>query len=187
MKRINGKWHFVLLIVAGTAGCFDTREPAPPGQSGLDFEPATVPSIVISNLKNSIAEKSIDNYMRNFSDPFLFVASAEASSTYPNVRDWTYEDERGYFQNLVAKADGFSALTLTPIDSTTGPTETSYTYEYVLTFEHTDHETFPTTAMGNLQFVLEPDASNIWFITNWSDFSTSSEITWSSFKGKFGN
>ena len=182
-----------LMLLAPACGLFDPREPEPPAQGGLDFVPATVPSVVLSNLRSSIAQKNIDNYMRNFSDetvtgrPFIFIPSVEASSVYPNVRDWTYANEREYFQNLVAKADGFSSLTLTPRDSVIGANEASYNLDYELVFQHTDAATFPTMATGNLQFNLAPDGANIWTIYAWSDFSNSEEITWSAFKGRFGN
>lgn len=174
-------------------GLFEPRVPEEPDQGGFDFVPATVPSLVISNLKSSISQKNIDNYMRSFSDqavtgrPFLFIPSVEASSVYPNVREWTFMNEREYFQNLVAKADGFSSLTLTARDSVIGATEASYNFDYVLLFQHTDAATFSTTATGNLQFVLAPDQSNVWTIFSWNDFSTSSDISWSAFKGRFGN
>jgi len=184
----------VALSISGiNCGLFDTRDPEPPDQSGLDYVPATVPSIVISNLLSAIAQKNVDNYMRNFGDPvvtgrpFLFIPSTEASTVYPSVREWTYANEREYFQNLVAKADGFSSLTLTAQDSVVGPSETTYNFDYVFSFQHTDAATFPTSAAGNLQFVLAPDQTNTWTIFAWSDFSTSPDITWSSFKGKFGN
>jgi hypothetical protein len=176
-------------------GCslFETREPEPPGQSGFDFVPATVPSIVISNLQSAVAQKNIDNYMRNFSDPaliavgFEFIPSTEASTVYPNIQQWTYDDERAYFQNLVAKANGVSQLTLTAKDSLISATNATYSFDYILSFQHTDAATFPTVAQGNLQFDLAPDAGNIWTIYRWIDFNTTPEITWSSFKGKFGN
>ena len=101
---------YAAILALSGCGLFDPRDAEDPGQTGFDFVPATVPSIVIANLQNSIAQKNIDNYERNFSDPsmtgipFLFIPSVEASSIYPNVREWTYSDERGYFQNLVAKA-----------------------------------------------------------------------------------
>ncbi|MDH4069289.1 MAG: hypothetical protein OEV30_02580 [Ignavibacteria bacterium] len=185
----------VLLCSLAVWGCglFEPRDPEAPDQGGLDFVPATVPSVVISNLRNSIAQKNSDNYVRNFSDPaatgrpFVFTPSVEASSVYPNVREWTFMNEREYFQNLVAKADGFSSLTLTARDSVIGATEASYNYDYVLLFQHTDAATFPTTATGNLQFVLAPDAGNVWTIFSWNDFSTSEDVTWSAFKGRFGN
>jgi len=183
----------VALCTASGCGLFDPREPEPPEQSSFNNTPATVPSIVISNLLNAVAQKNVENYIRNFSDSsvtgraFVFVPSADASSTYPNVREWTYSDEKEYFQNLVAKADGFSTLTLTPNDSLIGTSEASYNFHYVLTFQHTDAATFPTSASGTLQFALAPDASNIWSINSWTDFNTSSDITWSAFKGRFGN
>lgn len=183
----------VVSLLGSGCGLFDPRDPELPAQSGLSFIPATVPSIVLSNLKNAIAQKSVENYIQNFSDPlaasleFSFTPSADASSTYPNVREWSYDDERAYFQNLVAKADGFSDLALTPKDSLLSATEASYNFDYVLTFQHTDAATFPTMARGNLQFNLAPDANNIWSIYQWIDFSTSPDVTWSAFKGKFGN
>ena len=187
------RWLAIGLVALFGCGLFEPRNPEPPGQTSLDYIPATVPGIVMSNLKNAIAQKNVDNYVRSFSDPavssvtFVFNPSADASSIYPNVREWTFADEREYFQNLVAKADGFSSLILTPKDSLIGGTEATYNFDYLLSFQHTDAATFPTTARGNLQFILAPDEANIWSIFSWSDFSTSAEITWSSFKGKFGN
>jgi hypothetical protein len=192
-SRLWGSYWLLLAIFFLSCGIFEPRDPEPPEQSSFNFTPATVPSIVLSNLKNAVSQKNVENYIRNFSDSavtgraFVFVPSADASGIYPNVREWTYADERGYFQNLVAKADGFSTLSLTAKDSLIGASQATYNLDYLLTFQHTDAATFPTTASGTLQFVLAPDAGNIWSIYHWSDFSNSSEITWSSFKGKFGN
>ena len=192
-RIIGSALVFALLFSMAGCGLFEPRDPEPPGQSGLDYVPATVPSIVLSNLQAAIAQRKVDNYMRNFGDPavtgrpFVFIPSTEASTVYPNVREWTYANEREYFQNLVAKADGFSSLTLVARDSVIGPADATYNFDYVLSFQHTDAATFPTSASGNLQFILAPDATNIWYVFSWTDFSTSPEITWSSFKGKFGN
>jgi len=195
ITAVRLSFQFLLMLVLLQTGCglFDTRDPEQPDQGGLDYIPATVPSIALSNLVSAIAQKNVDNYMRNFGDPavtgrlFVFIPSPEASTVYPNVRAWTYANEREYFQNLVAKADGFSSLILTPRDSIIGPAEATYNFDYVFSFDHTDAATFPTTAVGNLQFILAPDPTNTWSIFSWSDFSTSPEITWSSFKGQFGN
>jgi len=193
MKHILFVFFLVCAALHTGCGLFDPREPEPPAQGGLNYVPATVPSLVMSNLRSAIAQKNIDNYMRNLSDetvtgrPFVFTPSVEASSVYPNVREWVFTDERDYFQNLVAKANGFSDLTLVPRDSVIGATLASYNYDYILVFQHTDAATFPTMATGNLQVELAPDAGNIWTIHSWSDFSTSDEITWSAFKGRFGN
>ncbi len=61
-----------------------------------------------------------------------------------------------------------------------------YSYDYTLMVEHTD-PAFPRTARGNLQFVLAPDRSNFWAIYRWIDYKTTGDVTWSLFKGKFGN
>ncbi|MCZ6777301.1 MAG: hypothetical protein O7D34_12755 [Ignavibacteria bacterium] len=178
-----------------TCNLFETREPEEPSQTSFNYVPATVPSIVLSNLQNAIAQKSIENYISNFSDSavtnrrFTFMGSPEASVQYPNIRSWSYTDEREYFQNLIANAiaNGFSSLLLTATDSSITADEANYDFDYIFTFEHTDPG-FPTnTARGHLQFIMATDQSGIWTIYQWSDSKTTEDITWSSFKGKFGN
>ena len=103
---------------------------------------------------------------------------------------WTVDQERTYFQNLVARASGkvnaYSNLLLTHRVVTVTGDSSVQTYDYTLTFEHTD-PSFPTVAIGNLQFVLGLDNNNAWVIYRWSDFKTTSDVTWSHFKGKFSN
>ncbi len=178
-----------------TCNLFETRDPEEPSESSFNYVPATVPSIVLSNLQNAIAQKSIENYMSNFSDStmtnrrFMFTPSPEASAQYPNIHSWSYTDEREYFQNLIANeiANGFSSLLLTATDSSITADEANYDFDYIFTFEHTDPG-FPTnTARGHLQFIMATDQSSIWTIYQWSDSKTTEDITWSSFKGKFGN
>ena len=177
-----------------TCNLFETRDPEEPSESSFNYVPATVPSIVLSNLQNAIAQKSIENYMSNFSDStvtnrrFTFTPSPEASAQYPNIRSWSYTDEREYFQNLIATAiaNGFSSLLLTAKDSLITPDEANYNFDYIFTFEHTDPG-FLTTAGGHLQFIMATDQSGIWTIYQWNDFETTADITWSSFKGKFSN
>jgi hypothetical protein len=177
-----------------TCNLFETRDPEEPSESSFNFVPATVPSIVLSNLQNAIAQKSIENYVSNFSDStvtnrrFMFIPSPEASAQYPNIRSWSYADEREYFENLIANAiaNGFSSLLLTAKDSLITPDEANYNFDYIFTFEHTEPG-FPTTARGNLQFTMATDERDIWTIYQWSDFKTTEDIAWSSFKGKFSN
>jgi hypothetical protein len=177
-----------------TCNLFETREPEEPSQTSFNYVPATVPNIVLSNLQNAIAQKSIENYMSNFSDSaltnrrFTFLPSPEAIAQYPNIRNWSYAQEREYYQNLIAKGvtSGFSSLLLTAKDSLITPDEANYNFDYIFTFEHTDPG-FPPTARGNLQFILGTDQNGIWTIYQWSDSRTTEDITWSSFKGKFGN
>lgn len=119
----------------------------------------------------------------------MFVPSPEGREQYAAVfSDWTAGDEQAYFRNLVARGvtNGFSNLFLVPRDSVITADSVIYSFDYTFTFEHTEPG-FPVTARGNLQFTLVPDANNFWAISRWSDFKTATDITWSLFKGKFGN
>lgn len=181
------------------AGCnlFEPRDPEAPSQTSDSFIPATDPDVVIENLQNAIAQKNSVNYIRCFADPsrtsrpFQFSPSPDAGSRYASVfAYWTVEQEKTYFQNLVArttgKANAFSNLLLTHRVVTLTADSAIQSYDYTLTFEHTD-PSFPTVATGNLQFVLGLDNNNAWVIYRWSDFKTTSDVTWSHFKGKFSN
>ena len=181
-------------IIVGSCSLLDTREPEQPSQSSDDFLPPTTPESVISNLENSIAQKNIQNYIHCFADPsrtahaFTFVPSAEAAAQYPSVLNlWTYAEEQSYMSNLISMAmpGGFSSLLLTPRSSVISADSVVYSYDYLLTFQHTQSG-FPASARGNLQFTIGVDNSN-WSIFRWSDFKTTTDITWSSFKGNFSN
>jgi len=192
-------WSRLLIAVCALllplrCSLFEPREPEPPTQSSFDYRPPTVPSIVISNLQNAVAQKNSANYISCFADPvktkraFAFVPSAEASAQYPGLlADWTVADELSYFQNLVAKSapNGFSSLLLTPKSSVVTADSVIYSFDYTLTFEHTESG-FPTIARGTLQFSIGTD-NNFWTIYRWSDFKTTTDITWSLVKGKFSN
>ncbi|MEK9137717.1 MAG: hypothetical protein AAB393_11395 [Bacteroidota bacterium] len=186
----------VLILTMGLIGCnlFEPREPEQPSQSSSDFRPPTTPEIVIANLQSSIAQKNIQNYINCFADPararrgFFFVPSPEASAQYPSVLSaWTYAEEHAYMQNLISKAapNGFSSLLLTRRSSVVSADSVVWSYDYVFTFQHTEAG-FPSTARGNLQFTLGVDNST-WSIYTWSDFKTTPDVTWSSFKGRFSN
>ncbi len=190
----------VLLVLClpaacGSCGIFETRTPQEPSQSSLNYSPPTDPTIVISNLESAIDDKNVANYISCFSDAaktgraFTFTPSADAVAQYPSIlNSWTYGEEQAYFQNLVSRSPttAFSSLVLTLKSSVITSDSVVYNYDYTFTFDHTDPG-FPKTARGNLQFTIVPDNTNFWSICTWSDFKTTSDITWSYFKGRFSN
>jgi hypothetical protein len=189
--------RIVVLVLMLTEGCglFGPRDPEPPNQSSLNFLPPTEPSIVVTNLVSAIDQKNVQNYVSCFSDPskggrpYVFIPSAEGSSQYGSaLNGWTVAQEQSYFQNLVAKSpsSAFSSLALSSKDSLVTSDSVVYGYHYVFTFEHSDPG-FPKISQGNLQFTIAPDKNNFWSISRWADFKTGTDITWSSFKGKFSN
>ncbi len=191
--------HAILLISVSIspAACslFETRSPEEPSQSGCDYRPPTAHGDVLINLQNAIAQKCVDTYSSCFADPsrtsrpYTFTPAAEASAQYPSVfTSWTFAEEQSYFRNLVARKrqNGFANLLLTPKDSVITADSVTYSFDYTLTFEHTETG-FPSTARGNFQLTLGTDNNNFWVIYRWIDFKTTDDISWSSFKGKFSD
>jgi hypothetical protein len=197
--RPSGGGTALLLLAAALLQCgcglFEPRSPEPPTQSGQTFLPATDPQIVISNMQSAIEQKSVPNYMLCLADPvtsvnpFLFVPSSEGAALYASLfRSWSTAEEQAYFQNLTTRTTpaSISKLDLTPTTSTLAADSALLEYDYTLTFENTVTG-FPSRASGHLQFELGRSSSNIWTIYRWTDFKTTSDITWSLFKGKFSN
>lgn len=183
---------FLLPVLALRCSLFEPREPEPPTESGLDFKPQTIASNVILNLQTAIVKKDVANYARCFADPasgsleYTFTPTTAALARYSALASWGFAEEETYFQNLVAKAipNGFTNLTFIARDSLVTTDSVTYNFDYTLIFEHTEAD-FPSTASGNLQFTVAQENSN-WAITRWIDFS-SSDVSWSSFKGRFSN
>ncbi|MGA9118412.1 MAG: hypothetical protein WB699_03515 [Bacteroidota bacterium] len=186
-----------LAIGLPACGLFQTRTPDAPTQPSDSFIPATDPDAVVQNLQSAIAEKSSVNYVRCLADPshakqpYQFIPSATAAATYSGVfAQWNVDDERQYFQNLVARTAGkptaFSNLVLAHKTILLSGDSTVVSYDYTFTFDHND-PSFPTVASGTMQLVLGPDNTNAWVIYRWTDFKTTNDITWSHFKGRFSN
>jgi hypothetical protein len=199
--RVPGRGAALLIIAAGFAalaggcGLFEPRSPEAPSQSSQTFLPATDPLIVITNLQSAVEQKSVPNYMACLADPlsggraFLFVPSSEGITQYSSLfRSWTPVEEQAYFQNLTTRTTSTSASRLDLTEKTRSLASDSafLEYDYTLTFENTVAG-FPSRASGSLQFSLQRSSSNIWTIYRWTDFKTTTDITWSLFKGKFSN
>lgn len=195
MKPAGGRsGSFLILLIAAVAcspscNIFETRDPEPPTQSGFQYLPRTFPSNVIYNLEVAVAQKDVAGYMACIAQQgFVFTPSARAAVTYaPVLNNWTYQQEQSYFENLVArrKPQSFSSLRITPTDSVISGDTRTYGCAYTFTFEHTD-TSFTQGVSGNLQFTLL-NMNSQWTITEWLDIESTSELTWSSFKGRFSN
>jgi hypothetical protein len=103
-------------------------------------------------------------------------------------RNWSTIEEQAYFQNLTTRTTttSMSKLDLTEKTSSLAADSAILEYDYTLTFENTVAG-FPSRSSGNLQFALQRSSSNIWTIYRWTDFKTTSDLSWSMFKGKFSN
>lgn len=185
----------IILVLLSLSGCgiFETRTPQPPGQSRTDFIPPTSPDIVISNLKSSISDQNVDNYVACLSDTsfggarFEFVPPVDVIGQYRSIFvDWSVNSERSYFNNLKVQTSGSATATLTlSSESMTFQGDSAiYNANYVLFWPH-KVAGIPQEARGNLQFFLGVDRNRNWSIYRWIDSRVGNNFTWSELKARF--
>ncbi|MBI5663244.1 MULTISPECIES: hypothetical protein [Ignavibacterium] len=186
---------FLLVIVFALNGCdlFTARDPEKPAENRSNFLPPKEPATVIENLKNSFIDKNSQNYIACFVDTifvnkqFVFMPSSEAASTYAFLtQDWGLDDERRYFNSVIAKVPKDFPMTLTLSDesysSLSGDTLV-YSANYFINIPHSSSE--PKNYSGNLQFNMIRDSRSDWSIYFWKDTRSSSLPSWSEMKGIF--
>ena len=99
----------IIILLVFLVGCdlFTNRDPEKPDSARSNYLPATTPDILFSNLKNSLQEKVLENYMSSFVDPsfisipFIFIPTSEAIVKFPALNGWNLDSERQYFNNLI--------------------------------------------------------------------------------------
>lgn len=174
---------------AGGCGLFEPRDPEPPSEGRLGFEPPLTREIVIANLQTAVSQKDLANYMRCLNNPsasplgFTFIPSVNVRNEFLT---WGWGDEEAYFRNLVgsAQAGEVPALSLpNPRWQQSGSDSAEFFADYVLTFRHT-RPGLPQVVRGTMQLYLFNDQS-FWRIIRWVDDRTDSDSTWSLLKRNF--
>ena len=177
---------------------FTTRDPEKPTQNNSTFIQPVTPDIVLENLKNSIAQNNIDNYVRSFVDSsssgtgtsstrsYIFIPSAEISAQYASVfSSWTSENERHYFQNLGQPLNGTPYLTFSETTTLVVSSDSVvYTMNYTFYFPHR-RTGITQSVQGNMQLYLGANSQRLWSIYRWQDNKTVSDSTWSYWKAVF--
>lgn len=189
--------HFSLLILLVTfIGCdiFKTREPENPVQSRNTWIPATTIDVLLDNFKNSLNERSTENYLRCLADSILtgksfeFIPSAESFANYSVIfLNWKIQSERIYFENLKSKLKDESGITLSLFNEDRGTIQgdsVNYSADYLLIVNHSI-ENLPREFNGHLQFTLVRDTKGEWSILRWKDIKRNDNLTWSDLKGRF--
>lgn len=190
----------IIISLVLLAGCnlFETRSPEEPDSRKLSFPPATSTNVLIDNFRNSIIEKSIDNYSDCFANSedqsFSFSPSADAYSAYTSYfTDWNYADERRYFQSLVSffnSEEKISLLLTNPVTNYVSPDSTLYSAEYDITLPSIN-QSMAVKYLGKIQLTLIPLADGTWKILRWLDSPNNQADTvfpnWSILKAKFHN
>lgn len=185
------KLFISISIVIILAGCdiFETRDAEKPNQSRSNYETATLPEILIQNLKNSFADKDAVNYQNcfvsGFSDKeFQFIPSSTALSVYQNLwTTWNVDDEMQYFNALKSRVPEGVPITVTlseqPESFVSFGDSVKYTSAYSINIPDQD----PSVYEGNAEFSLIRDSRSVWVIYLWKDNAIGDSPSWSDLKG----
>lgn len=191
MKRI-----FVIILIVTVYSCdlLTTRTPEEPVVRRSERQLATTPDILFSNLKSSLKERFVDDYMSCFVDTvllkreFKFIPATEAVSQYPILAEWKLSNEKDYFVNMlsqtVEKTPINLTLTQTGVNNFGDSAFYQFNYSIVLTALN---EGVSPNYKGNLKFKINLDNSNQWVITEWEDVKDGETPSWSDLKGLFAN
>jgi hypothetical protein len=181
----------ITIIVLTHTACdlFTTRNAESPDQTRSNFQPPVEPAIVIENLKNSLADKNVQNYIACFVDTIFsdqaynFSASSEALSLYQIfIQGWRY------FNSVTNRvpADFPISLTLSNENySSFSGDSLIYSATYSINLPISSGDPVPQNYAGNLQFNMLRDSRSEWVIYFWKDTKSEALPSWSELKGSF--
>lgn len=186
---------FIILLTVSFTACdlFTTRNAENPDQTRSNFQPPVEPAIVIENLKNSLSDKNVQNYISCFVDTIFanknynFSASSEAVSLYQIfVQGWGLSEERRYFTSIINKVPTDFPISLTLSDqnySSLSGDSLIYSATYFLNLPVQSGDPFPQNYAGSLQFNMLRDSRSEWVIYFWKDTKSETLPSWSELKG----
>jgi hypothetical protein len=172
---------------------FTTRDAEDPDQNRSNYQTPYSASTVIENLKNSLSDKNVQNYLSCFVDTlfadqvYLFSATSEALLLY-QMQGWGVIEESGYFNAIITKVPKDFPISLTLTDtvySSLGGDSLIYSASYFLNVPFQSGDPYPLNYSGILEFKLLRDDRSIWAIYFWKDTKSQTLPSWSELKGSF--
>lgn len=188
---------FISIILLSLTACdlFTTRNAENPDQTRSNFQPPVEPAIVIENLKSSLSDKNVQNYIACFVDTIFadqtynFSASSEAISLYQIfVQGWGLNEERRYFSSVTNRVPVDFPISLSLSNenySSLSGDSLIYSATYSLNLPVSSSDPVPQNYAGNLQFNMLRDSRSEWVIYYWKDTKSESLPSWSELKGSF--
>ncbi len=183
----------ILVVLVSSCGVFEPRDPEEPTKGNSSYIPPTTYSIVIQNMKQSITEKNVDNYISCFvNDPtmpsYIFDPSAEILASYADIfSNWDVAEEKRYFTTEIASLESgiTPQLNLEDISyESLSPDSISFISDYSLAIPQTSNEK-QQNYKGRMQFIIIKNKLNgLWFVYTWKDISFEDFESWSSLKAK---
>lgn len=194
MKSLVKTCILSLPLLFYSCDLFSTRDAETPDQGRSNFEPPVQPSIVIQNLKNSLTDKNIQNYISCFVDTiftkqrFSFSASSEAAAVYQIfLQGWGLNEEQRYISSVFAKVPSEFPVSLTLNQenySNLSGDSLVYTAAYFLNVPAIGNQNSSNYG-GNLQFNMVRDSRSEWVIYFWKDTKSQTLPSWSELKGSY--
>lgn len=191
MKKI----FLIILALLPLTSCdlFTTRDAENPDQTRSNFQPPVEPAIVIENLKNSLADKNVQNYISCFVDTIFadqsynFSPSSEALSIYQIfTQGWGLNEERRYFSSVINRVPVDFPITLKLADqnySSLSGDSLILSATYTIKLPVQSGDPFPQNYAGSLQFNMLRDSRSEWVIYYWKDTKSQTLPSWSELKG----
>jgi hypothetical protein len=189
------KYFLILIIAISLTSCdlFTTRIGEKPDQAKSNFQPPVTASDVIENLKNSIADKNVQNYISCFVDTIFaeqtygFSASGDALSLYQIfIQGWGLNEERRYFNNMITKVPKDFPISLTLSNenyASLSGDSLVYSATYFINLPVQSGSSIPPNYEGNLEFKMLRDSKSEWVIYFWKDTKSQNLPSWSILKG----
>lgn len=192
------RWILIIFIpfVINSCELFSTRNPEKPDNGGTGYLPPTSYDLVIENLKNSIKERNLNNYLLCFSDSsftgisqFTFIADPQIMAQYQGIFSvWDIKSEEKYFSSMVSNIleETNPSLNFTDVEYQNFNDSIVFTGTYYLNIEFSNDITNKNYT-GNSRIVLKNSSTGFWYITSWYDFQSNDNniYSWSFLKSKF--
>jgi len=197
MKRFILHSMYFATVIFACAACdvFDPRTPEEPTEARGNFIPPTTSDIVIENFINAINERNARHYVQCFVDPSLsdfeyeFLPTQRAQVQFGALfEDWSVQEERMYFENLISSVPVNETLQITLQDGqfeSQSANHATYIASYRLTVRHSNDGYPHYEFSGTLRFEMTTDQGNNWAIHRWADFPSGDDQSWSELKGTF--
>jgi len=169
---------------------FDTREPEPPSEDRSTFLQPILPERVMDNLKYSIQEGNLLNYMKCLTDTmsrFEFIPDDLVKrNNLSFFEQWNLGFEQNYIsQVLSATNDSLRKVTFFASPTVNYQDSVLIKVNYELELRHNLGDPFPKIFKGQADFWLNY-GNGEWYITTWIDYNVEEEPSWSSIKVIFG-
>lgn len=186
---------FGLVIVIACESPFSIREPEAPKTVRSTWVPPYSPDLVLTNMKNAISERNVENYVRCLIDTaysqrnFLFEPSPDVAATHPVIFSvWSQIAEQNLMQQVNSLVPSDSIFYVNFIEEGTdiiSADSAVFNRSYHLEVHHTEGN-IPSVFEGYSQFWIAPDDRGEWAIYRWIDNNSNTLPTWSSLKASIG-